>query len=161
MTQRILVVDDTLSLLDLMRDLLGGEGYEVSTCLLAREAYPRALRLRPDLVLLDIVMPEVSGWEVLERIRNDPHLAHIPIVICTAWAEQAAGRMRELRQPHLWLLPKPFDAEDLLDTVAEALELVAAENPSRNGRNAHMAPGADGKTPPQPPVDLPRGVVDL
>jgi CheY-like chemotaxis protein len=76
-------------------------------------------------------MPEVSGWEVLDRIRGDRRLQHVPIVICTAWAEQAAGRMRELRQPHLWLLPKPFDAEDLLDTVAEAFELASGERGQR------------------------------
>ncbi len=128
MTQRILVVDDTLSLLDLMRDLLGAEGYEVSTCLMAREAYPRALRLRPDVVLLDIVMPEVSGWEVLERVRGDPMLEDVPIVICTAWAEQAAARMRELSLRHLWLLPKPFDPDDLLETIREALQLAAMEH---------------------------------
>ena len=130
MTATILVVDDTLSLLDLIRDLLSGEGHDVTTCLLAREAYPLALRLRPDIVMLDIVMPEVSGWEVLDRIRRDPRLARTPIVICTAWAEQAAARMRELRQPHLWLLPKPFDADELIDTIGEALELRAADAPA-------------------------------
>lgn len=117
----ILVVDDTLSLLDLIRDVLEPEGYAVSTCLLARQAYPMARRLRPDLVILDIVMPEVSGWDVLDRLRKDPLLESAPIVICTAWAEQAAAQMQELKEPRLWLLPKPFDPEELLDTVSEAL----------------------------------------
>lgn len=137
MPKRVLVVDDTLSLVDLMRDLLSAEGYAVSTCLMAREAYARALQFRPDVVVLDIVMPEVSGWEVLERIRSDERLAHVPIVICTAWAEQAAGRLREICEPHLWLLPKPFDADELLDTVAEALELAAEQPVGRPGRNGH------------------------
>jgi DNA-binding response OmpR family regulator len=123
MVPKILVVDDTLSLLDLIRDVLGPEGFDVSTCLLAREAYPLARRLSPDLVILDIVMPEVSGWEVLDSLRSDPLLESVPVVICTAWAEQAAGHMRLLRQPHLWLLPKPFGAQDLVDTVSEALDL--------------------------------------
>jgi CheY-like chemotaxis protein len=143
MPGRILVVDDTPSLIDLMRDLLTAEGYEVSACLMARGAYPRALAFGPDLVILDIVMPEVSGWEVLERIRGDRRLAHVPIVICTAWAEQAAARMRELRQPHLWLLPKPFDADDLLDTVAEALELAGLERPRGGAAGEQRAAGAE------------------
>jgi CheY-like chemotaxis protein len=125
MSATILVVDDTLSLLDLIRDVLGPEGYSVSTCLLAREAYALARRLRPDLIILDIVMPEVSGWDVLDRIRRDSLLEMVPIVICTAWAEQAAARMRELTAPHLWLLPKPFDPEDLVETVGEALQRVS------------------------------------
>jgi len=136
MPAKILVVDDTLSLVDLMRDLLSAAGYEVTTCLMAREAYPLAVQWRPDVVMLDIVMPEVSGWDVLDKVRSDRRLAHVPIVICTAWAEQAAARMRELRQPNLWLLPKPFDAEDLLDTVAEALELARA---------SHCEPTPDGE----------------
>jgi CheY-like chemotaxis protein len=122
MTATILVVDDTLTLLDLVRDILEAADYRVSTCLLAREACPLARRIRPDLIILDIVMPEVSGWDVLDKLRKDPLLRRAPIVICTAWAEQAAARMREMLEPHLWLLPKPFGADDLLDTVAEALE---------------------------------------
>ncbi len=120
MSKRILVVDDTLSLLDLMRDLLGAEGYQVSTCLVAREAYPRALRLRPDLVMLDIVMPEVSGWEVLARLRADPAFARTPVIVCTAYVAEALGRLAELRGPdvHLGLLPKPFELEELLEVVA-------------------------------------------
>jgi CheY-like chemotaxis protein len=122
MPAKILVVDDTPLLVDLVRDLLTVEGYKVATCLLARQAYPMVQRFKPDLVVLDIVMPEVSGWEVLDRIRSDPELQHIPIVICTAWAEQAAGRMLELRLPDLWLVPKPFESADLTETVAEALD---------------------------------------
>jgi two-component system, sensor histidine kinase and response regulator len=122
MTDRILVVDDMPTLLDLMKDTLEPEGYLVSTCLISREAYDVALRDRPDLIMLDIVMPEVSGWEVLERLRGNPELQSVPVVICTAWSEIAAGRLRELQQSHLWLLPKPFDPDELLDTVSEALE---------------------------------------
>lgn len=122
MLAKVLVVDDTLSLLDLVRDTLQPAGYAVSTCLIAREAFQLARRVRPDLVMLDIVMPEVSGWDVLDYLRKDDLLRRIPIVICTAWAEQAAARMRELSEPDLWLLPKPFDADELLETVAEALK---------------------------------------
>jgi twitching motility two-component system response regulator PilH len=117
----ILVIDDTPTLLDLVKALLEPEGYRVATCLLAREAFARARSLQPDLIILDIVMPEVSGWDVLSQLRADDGLRRIPVVLCTAWAEQAAGHMRQLNQPDLWLLPKPFDADELVDTVTEAL----------------------------------------
>jgi CheY-like chemotaxis protein len=136
MRATIMVVDDTLPLLDLVRDLLSAEGYEVATCLMAREAYPMARRIRPDVILLDIVMPEVSGWDVLGLLRRDPRLSSVPIVICTAWAEQAAAHLEEIREPHLWLLPKPFDAEDLIATVEEALELASR----RQENDVHQAP---------------------
>jgi CheY-like chemotaxis protein len=121
---KVLVVDDTPTVLDVVRELLEASDYEVATCLVSREAMAMARDFRPDLVILDIVMPELSGWDLFALLRADPAFARIPIVVCTAWAEQAAGRMRELQAPDLWLLAKPFDADDLIDTVTEALETV-------------------------------------
>lgn len=133
MPAKVLIVDDTPIVLDVVRELLEANGYEVATCLLSREALAMARRFGPDLVMLDIVMPELSGWDLFALLRADPAFARVPIVVCTAWAEEAAGRMRELRAPHLWLLPKPFDADDLIDTVTEALE-AAGGSPERFGR---------------------------
>ena len=115
-------MDDTLTLVDLLRDVLESEGYRVAVCLESRAACDMARHLRPDLVVLDIVMPEVSGWEVRACLRAEHGLAGLPIVVCTAWAEQAAAELRRLRDPGLWLLPKPFEIDDLLGTVEEALE---------------------------------------
>lgn len=136
----VLIVDDTLSLVDLMRDALEGEGYRVSTCLESPQACTLARRLRPDLVILDIVMPGMSGWEVRQGLRAGPVPPDRPIVICTAWAEQAAAEMRRLRDPGLWLLPKPFEIEDLLDTVAEAIELADGESSGQPGDSPLGAP---------------------
>ena len=133
MPAKVLIVDDTPSVLDVVRELLEANGYGVATCLLSREALAMARRFGPDLVMLDIVMPELSGWDLFGLLRDDAAFARVPIVVCTAWAEQAAGRMRELRAPDLWLLPKPFDADDLIDTVTEALE-AAGGSPDRSGR---------------------------
>jgi CheY-like chemotaxis protein len=129
----VLIVDDTLSLVDLMRDALESEGYRVSTCLESPRACGLAGRLRPDLVILDIVMPGMSGWEVRQGLRAGPVPPGRPIVICTAWAEQAAAEMQRLRDPGLWLLPKPFEIEDLLDTVAEAIERAGGGDSARPG----------------------------
>jgi DNA-binding response OmpR family regulator len=119
---KVLIVDDTPTVLDVVRELLEANGYEVATCLLSRKALAMARCFGPDLVMLDIVMPELSGWDLFALLRALPAFARVPIVVCTAWAEEAAGRMRELRAPDLWLLPKPFDADDLIATVTEALE---------------------------------------
>jgi CheY-like chemotaxis protein len=117
---KILVVDDTPTLLDAVRACLEGEGYQVATCLESSQAVRLAREQRPDVIMLDVVMPEVSGWEVLSELRADPTLAGTPVIVCTAFVAEALGRMVELdRGPgqHLGLLPKPFDLEELIEVV--------------------------------------------
>src|ERR671936_825163 len=116
----ILVVDDTPALLDVVRGCLEDEGFRVATCLESRNAVRLAQQERPDVIMLDVVMPEVSGWEVLARLRADPSFARTPVIVCTAYVSEALGRLAELRGPdqHLGLLPKPFELEELSEVVA-------------------------------------------
>jgi CheY-like chemotaxis protein len=69
--------------------------------------------------MLDVVMPEVSGWEVLAALRADPAFRRTPVIVCTAYVAEAIGRMDELQWPdqHLGLLPKPFELEELIEVV--------------------------------------------
>src|SRR5262245_49395666 len=117
---KILVIDDTPALLDIVRQCLEPEGYEVLTCLEARHGVRLARAERPDVIMLDVVMPEVSGWEVLAQLRADPELARTPVIVCTAYVAEALGRMVELQRgpdQHLGLLTKPFDVEELIEVV--------------------------------------------
>jgi two-component system OmpR family response regulator len=116
---RILVVDDTPALLDVIRKSLLSEGYDVRTCLESRYAVEMAREWRPDVVMLDVVMPEVSGWEVLALLRADSSFARTPVIVCTAYVAEAMGRLAELKGPdqHLGLLPKPFELEELIEVV--------------------------------------------
>jgi CheY-like chemotaxis protein len=120
----ILVVDDTPSLLDLVRTCLEEEGYRVVTCLRSRDALRLAHEERPDAILLDLVMPEMSGWEVLEHLRADTAFVRTPVIVCTAYVAEALGRLPDLRGPtgdaRIGLLPKPFDTEELVEVVAAA-----------------------------------------
>jgi len=127
MSPCILVVDDTPALLDVIRKCLESEGYRVVTCLESRRAVDMAIRERPDAIMLDVVMPEVSGWQVLAQLRAEPSFALVPVIVCTAYVEEALGRLEELRGPdqHLGLLPKPFDVEELLEVV-ESVTTAAA-----------------------------------
>src|SRR6266508_1299418 len=116
---RLLVVDDTPALLDVVRRTLESEGYAVATCLESRYAVEMALSFRPDLVMVDVVMPEVSGWEVLALLRTHADFASTPVIVCTAYVTEAMGRLEELKGPdqHLGLLPKPFELEELIEVV--------------------------------------------
>jgi CheY-like chemotaxis protein len=118
-TPRILVVDDTPSLLDVIRKALEVDGYRVRTCLESRYAVAMAQDDHPDVIMLDVVMPEVSGWEVLAQLRKDPAFARTPVIVCTAYVSEAMARLAELKGPdqHLGLLPKPFELEELLEVV--------------------------------------------
>jgi CheY-like chemotaxis protein len=116
---RLLIVDDTPALLDIIRKSLQDEGYSVRTCLESRYAVEMAQEWRPDVIMLDVVMPEVSGWEVLAQLRADSWFARTPVIVCTAYVAEAMGRLAELKGPdqHLGLLPKPFELEELIEVV--------------------------------------------
>ena len=116
---RILVIDDTPALLDVIRACLESQGYRVRTCLESRHAVQMAREEPPDVIMLDVVMPEVSGWEVLAELRLDPAFKKTPVIVCTAYVAEAMGRLAELKGPdqHLGLLPKPFELEELIEVV--------------------------------------------
>ncbi len=81
--RRILVVDDEQDTLDLTEAILASKGYEVLLARSAAEAFEQ-VTARPDLILLDVMMPQTSGLEVLGRIRETPVLARIPVILLTA-----------------------------------------------------------------------------
>jgi CheY-like chemotaxis protein len=83
-TTRLLVVDDDPLVHDLVAQLLGDEPYDVQTASDGREALAAISRRRPDVILLDLIMPQMDGFGVLERLRQDPHLREIPVIVFTA-----------------------------------------------------------------------------
>jgi two-component system phosphate regulon response regulator PhoB len=85
---RILVVDDEPDLLELVRVNLTESGYEVETAASGREALDQIRRAPPDLVILDLMLPDLSGTEVCRRIRSDATLAGLPILMLTARSEE-------------------------------------------------------------------------
>ena len=81
---KILVVDDTPANVKLLGDLLASKGYQVSTAANGEEALAKVAAEKPDLVLLDVMMPGLSGYDVCRRIRSDPATALLPVVMCTS-----------------------------------------------------------------------------
>ncbi len=109
----ILVADDEFDMTGLLRAILEGEGYRVTTCTNGRQAIERLTSSRPDLVLMDVMMPVMSGLEVLGRMRQTPGLGGVPVVLMSAVA------MRVKREEHGWqaFLSKPFGLEELIALV--------------------------------------------
>ena len=107
----ILVVDDEHDIRELIAEALALEGYDVSTASDGQIALEQAQANLPDLILLDLMMPVMSGWEFMEAQRRDPELASIPVLVVTASFDSEVGGAAALMR-------KPFDLETLLPIVA-------------------------------------------
>lgn len=110
---RVLVVDDDAGVRQMIADALAAEHYQVQAAQDGREAIAQAKRQRPDLILLDVNMPQVDGWEVLESLRATAG-RQTPVVVMTAGFE---AQDRALATGAQGYLGKPFELDDLLSIV--------------------------------------------
>ena len=115
MAARILVVDDDASLCELLRLHLSSAGYEVSTAPDGISAGYQVLKNPPDLILSDINMPHMDGFEFVAALKSDPSVADIPVIFLTSM-EDGDHRGKELGA--VGYLTKPVRADQLLDIVA-------------------------------------------
>ena len=117
----ILVADDDALVADLLQHRLSGRGYRVSIARDGGEALALAARDRPDAVLLDAMMPMLDGYEVLRRLRADPALAQVPVVMLTA-RKQEGDIVRALDLGASDFVVKPFIPEELLSRLARLIQ---------------------------------------
>jgi DNA-binding response OmpR family regulator len=120
MSERILVIDDDADVVQFVRLSLAREGYEVVTALDGAAGLRLALETPPDLVLLDILMPDIDGLELLSRLRVNPATTNVPVVLLTARAD-AHDRVRGLELGADDYITKPFDIEELVARVGAVL----------------------------------------
>jgi DNA-binding response OmpR family regulator len=116
MPRKILVVDDEADILHFLELVLKERGYEVVTAASGREALAEARAHSPDLMLLDIMMPQMDGWEVLRLLRIDPATAGVPVAMISARTD-AKDRVQGLQEGALDYICKPFSLEELLVKV--------------------------------------------
>lgn len=124
MSRRVLIADDEPNIVISVEFLMKREGFAVSVARDGEDALARIRAERPDLVILDVMMPKLNGFEVCEMVRADPGLAGIRILMLTA-----KGRQAELRKG-LSLgadayIAKPFSTRDLVDRVKSLLDPAA------------------------------------
>jgi adenylate cyclase len=116
----ILIADDRPETVQLLHDLLMMEGFKVVTALDGQEALDRIRRHLPDLVLLDLNMPRLNGFEVCQQLKADPATADIPVLMLTAWAEPDQ-RVKGLQVGAEDYLAKPFDHRELIARIQTRL----------------------------------------
>ena len=121
---KILVVDDTPANIKLLGDLLGSKGYQVSTAVNGEEALAKVAAEKPDLVLLDVMMSGLSGYDVCRRIRADPATALLPVGMCTSLDPQQE-RVKGIEAGADDFLSKPVNQPELFARVKSSLRVKA------------------------------------
>ena len=123
MNKRILVVEDQEDNRRILRDMLGNAGYELIEAESGEEALTAVEAQRPDLILMDIQLPVMDGYEATRRIRLNPRLKSIPIIAVTSYA-LAGDEAKALAVGCTAYITKPFSPRALLAKVQEHLALV-------------------------------------
>jgi len=121
---KILIVDDEKLILISTRIVLESVGYVVVTAASGEEAIGKAKEEKPGLILLDIMMPGIDGWETLSRLKDDAETKDIPVIIFTA-REHSRGRQLAREMGAADYFQKPFEPDELIAIVEEHL---VAEN---------------------------------
>jgi DNA-binding response OmpR family regulator len=119
--KRVVCIEDEPEMIDLVRLILGRKGYEVIGANGGVEGLEAVRREKPDLVLLDLMMPDMDGWEVYQQIKADEALRHIPVVVVTAKA-QSIDKVLGLHIAKVDdYITKPFGPQELLESVSKIL----------------------------------------
>lgn len=117
----ILIVEDRPPTSLVLKDLLSSQGYEVHCAHTGEDGLANAIELKPDLVLLDLSLPSMNGWEVSQKIRNTPEINTVPIIAITAHAIEYA-RDKSLKAGCNEYLLKPINHRILLNTIKNLLK---------------------------------------
>ncbi len=116
----ILVVEDSLAQRQMISDLLKGSGLDVAVACDGEEALEQIKKSSPDLVVLDIVMPKMNGYEVCRRLKADLKTQNIPVVMCSSKGEEF-DRYWGMKQGADAYIAKPFQPTELVGTVKQLL----------------------------------------
>ena len=114
--QKILVVDDSKTELHHLSELLGKRGYTVRTAENGEEAMRRLEEEKPQLILMDVVMPGQNGFQLTRAITRDPRFADVPVIMCTS-KNQETDKVWGMRQGARGYIVKPVNADELIAKI--------------------------------------------
>jgi len=119
--KKVVCVEDEPEIIDLIRLILGRKGFDLTGATGGLEGLETIRRVKPDLVLLDLMMPDMDGWEVYQQMKADPDLKNIPVIVVTAKA-QSIDKILGLHIAKVDdYVTKPFGPQELLQSVERVL----------------------------------------
>ena len=116
MQRRVLIIEDEKLIIVSTQMVLEAAGFRVESADNGEEGIEKARTLNPDLVLLDIMMPGIDGWETLTRLKRDPETSGIPVIIFTA-REHSRGHQKSTEMGAADYFRKPFEPDELIELV--------------------------------------------
>ena len=120
MAKRILIVDDEVQLVEMMKMRLEAAGYEAISAYDGQEGFDKAKKDKPDLIILDLMLPKMDGYKVCGLLKNDARYSKIPIIMFTARAQEEDMRLgKDLGAEEY--VTKPFDPKILLSKIKKLL----------------------------------------
>jgi len=120
MAKKILLVDDETDLVEMVKMRLEANGYEVVPAYDGQDGLEKARSLKPDLIILDLMLPKMDGYKVCRMLKFDEKYKNIPIVLFTARVQEADQKMGEEVGANAYIT-KPFEPQALLDKIKELL----------------------------------------
>ena len=118
---KILIVDDDNKSIELLKLNLEAYGFDVVTSLNGGEGLDKAFSELPDAIILDVRMPVLNGWQVCERLKNDPRAEAIPVIILTAYSQKTDFKKAK-KMGAVLFLTKPLDPEELVQKIRGILD---------------------------------------
>lgn len=119
--KKILIVEDEEIMIDLLQRKLTREGYEVSVTRDGDEGLKAMREVKPDLILLDIIMPRMGGFEVMEEMSRDPELRQIPIIVVSNSGQPVELDNAQKLGAKDWLIKTEFDPQEVIEKVIKLI----------------------------------------
>jgi DNA-binding response OmpR family regulator len=127
MGKKVVCIEDEQEMIELVKLILGRHDIEVTGALGGQEGLDKIAQIKPDLVLLDLMMPEMDGWEVYQKMKASEAMRDIPVIVVTAKA-QSIDRVLGLHIARVDdYITKPFGPQELLESVSNVLNSSAGE----------------------------------
>lgn len=144
---KILLVEDDINLRDVYYARLQADGYELSVASNGEEALAMAVKERPDLIILDVMMPRISGFDVLDILRTTPEIAHTKVIMMTALGSSEDRERGEKLGVDKYLVKSQVTLEDVVATIKKVLQLPESDTKQPASQDAPAQAPAEGAKP--------------